>query len=318
MFAGAFTLTGALLAFVQIKMDPPGLLLERFITGGGWAETLVLSVYAGVLAQLLTEPGVSLKWRPRIWLLFSVVFFLQLVVGLAGVENFLMTGKLHFPIPALIVAGPAYRGHGFFMLILFGVTILLVGPAWCSWLCYIGSWDDAASRMGGRPTPLPGWRKYLRVGILALVIMVASLLRYSGAPTVVAIVLASAFGIIGVGVMAFWSSRTGAMAHCTAYCPIGFIATRFGKISPFRVGIDQGCNECGVCNEVCRYDALSIEDIKRRKPGEACTLCGDCIGKCADRNIEYRFPGLSPQTARKVFLVIAASLHAVFLGVARI
>jgi polyferredoxin len=311
-------LTGALLTFVQVRMDPPGLLAERFAAGAGWIEALALAVYAGALARVLTDPGQYIKWRPRIWLLFSIVFFAQLALGLLGFEKFLMTGKLHFPIPALIVGGPAYRGEGFFMLILFGVTLLFVGPAWCSWLCYIGSWDEWAARLHGKPEPLPGWRKYARVVTLALVIIAALALRYSGAPTVVAIALASAFGIIGVGVMALWSGRTGAMAHCTAYCPIGFIATRFGKISPFRVKIDEGCDECGTCGTVCRYDALHMKDINKRKPGEACTLCGDCIGKCEDRHIEYRFPGLSPQTARKVFLVIVSSLHAVFLGVARI
>ena len=45
-----------------------------------------------------------------------------------------MTGKLHLPVPALIVAGPVYRGSVGFMLILFLCTILLVGPAWCSHL----------------------------------------------------------------------------------------------------------------------------------------------------------------------------------------
>ena len=34
------------------------------------------------------------------------------------------------PIPAMILAGPLYRGEGFFMPLLFLSTIFFVGPAW--------------------------------------------------------------------------------------------------------------------------------------------------------------------------------------------
>ena len=39
------------------------------------------------------------------------------------------------------------RGGGLFMAILFSASVLLVGPAWCSWLCYIGAWDDRVARL---------------------------------------------------------------------------------------------------------------------------------------------------------------------------
>ena len=54
-------------------------------------------------------------------------------------------GEMHLPVPALILAGPLYRGEGFFMLFLFLSTVLIVGPAWCSWLCYVGAWDNVSS-----------------------------------------------------------------------------------------------------------------------------------------------------------------------------
>jgi len=72
------------------------------------------------------------------------------------------------------------------------------------------------------------------------------------------------------------------------------------------------------CAAVCRYDALRPDDIRARKPGLSCTLGGDCISSCAGRFIEYRCFGLSPRSARTAFLVLAVSLHAVFLGVARL
>lgn len=229
----------------------------------------------------------------------------------------MMTGRLHLPVPALIAAGPLYRGHGWFMLVLFGATILLVGPAWCSYLCYLGAWDDRAARLAGPPRSLPPWRRDLRPAALAGVLLGAFCLREAGAPAAVAAALAAAFGIIGVGIIFTWSRKTGVMAHCTAYCPMGWLACRLGKVSPFRIRIRQGCMECGACRRVCRYDALSEQNIRNRRPGESCTLCGDCLAQCRKNEIEYHFLGLEPNRARALFIVIIVALHAAFLGVAR-
>ncbi len=314
----AFFLTGLLLLFVQLKMDPPGLLVERFFPGLGWIELLALSAYGGWLADKITDPARAARLRPLAWRLFSAVFFTQLALGLWGVEKALMTGKLHLPIPALIVGGPVYRGEGFFMAVLFGVTVLLAGPAWCSWLCYVGAWDDLSSRARPAPSRLPSWRKYSRVVALILVVLVAHVLRKSGLPASAAILTALAFGLAGVAIMVFVSRRTGAMVHCTAYCPIGFIACWMGKINPIRIRIGDGCTRCGKCFSSCRYDALSGDIVASGKPGESCTLCGDCVAGCPSGQIHYSCPGLEPERARRLFLIIAASLHAVFLGVARI
>ena len=53
-----------------------------------------------------------------------------------------MTGKLHLPVPMMILAGPIYRGHTSVMSILFLSTLILSGPAWCSHLCYFGAIDN--------------------------------------------------------------------------------------------------------------------------------------------------------------------------------
>jgi hypothetical protein len=47
-------------------------------------------------------------------------------------------------------------------------------------------------------------------------------------------------------------------------------------------------------------------------------LCGDCVGRCRDAQIGYRFPGLQPLQARALFIVMVVGLHASFLGVARL
>lgn len=316
---GAFILTLSLLAVIQLVVDRPMLMAERFLPGGGWVEVLALSAYAAWLLGALYDPRDTARWRRRLWTFFSIVFFTQLALGLSGIERFLMSGKLHLPIPAMIVAGPIYRGSGFFMPVLFIATVLLVGPAWCSYLCYIGSWDLNAAVHRRRPSQLPGWRNWFRAGVLALIVVTALGLRLVGMSGTVATALGLGVGLAGVGIMLLASRRTGSMIHCAIYCPIGLVADVLGKLSPFRLRINEAtCTDCGACALKCRYGALRPEHIAARTPGLTCTLCGDCVSACKGRSIEYRLGWLSPRTARMAFLALVVSLHAVFLGVARI
>ncbi len=322
--AAAFGLTTGLLALARAKASVPLLLADRFLSGpvpgAGWLEILALALYAAWLAGAFMDPERHKRLRPRVWALFSAVFFGQLALGLLGLQDFLMTGKLHLPVPALILAGPIFRGGGLFMAILFSATVLFVGPAWCSHLCYIGAWDDACSRLGpGRPEPLPArWTFWGRAATLALACGGALALRLAGVDAMTATWLAAGFGLAGVGVMLAVSRRCGVMAHCTAFCPMGLVGNLLGRLMPWRVRIDlTTCTRCRSCSRACRYSALSGADIEAGRPALSCTLCGDCIGACPHDSMHYRFPGLSRPAARAAFLTLVAALSAVFLGVAR-
>jgi ferredoxin len=321
--ASAFLLTFVLLAFARDKAFAASgleiLLMDRFLPGLGMLQVFCMACLAQLATSPMLDPARSRSLRPKIWGLFSLIFFGQLALGLAGIEEMLMTGKLHFPIPALIIGGPVYRGGGFFMLILFTSTVLLVGPAWCSRLCYVGAWDDFASRkrkpLPGTLTPLLYWG---RAGILLLVVGVAYRLRVSGAEVSTAIVLASVFGLLSLTVMLVVSRRLGFMAHCTALCPMGLVANLLGKVSPWRLRIHKDCTQCGACARVCRYDALQPQDLERGRPGLSCSLCGDCVSACPHSHMGISFPGLSQEKAWRVFTVLTLSLWAVFVAVARI
>jgi polyferredoxin len=314
----AFAVAAGLLITVQLApTDRPLLLLERFIPGSGWLEVVLLALYAAWISGRMLDPDAQPKWRRRVWMAFSVVFFVQLAVGLLGFDRFLMTGELHLPVPALIIAGPLFRMEGLFMLILFCSTALLVGPAWCSHLCYIGAWDHAASRARKRPRPLPAWSRPLRWVMLILVSSSALGLRAAGVSTVVAGGLALAFGLLGVVLMVFWSRRMGAMAHCVVFCPVGLLADLLGKLSPFRVAIGHQCTGCLTCAGICRYDSLNKAQLKKKRPALNCTLCGDCVGACPEGQLHYTLAGRTGPAVRPAFIVLVAVLHAVFLGVAR-
>lgn len=314
--SGAFFLTSGLVLVLHAKAPSGMLLLDRFLPAGGVLEALLLGAYAAFVAGRMVDRKAQPAWRKRVWTILSLVVLGQFALGLAGWERFLLNPeKIHPPVPALIVAAPLFRGEGLFMPILFGATLLLVGPAWCSHLCYIGAWDLRASTSRKRPVDLPAWTKSLRWGLLVSVAGGALLLRFLGVPGWAAASAGVAFGAAGVVLMVLWSRKTGTMAHCTVFCPIGLLANLGGKLSPFRLKIGALCTDCNACMPVCRYGALTLKDIGARRAGFTCTLCGDCLSRCKDGQIGYGFPGLSAQRARSLFLLLAVSVHAVFLGV---
>lgn len=320
-----FLLTILILTIVQIKVKSPiMLLLERFIPGGGWFEIFLLAIYGAFVTELILGSKDTAPIRSKIWFFFSIVFFSQLILGISGIDRMLMTGDLHIPVPALIMAGPIFRGEKFFMTILFLSTILLVGPAWCSYLCYIGSWDDLFSRKLKKSKKISPIRHKIRIIIFLLVIALAILLRLFSVSIEFAAGMAIGFGIIGVTVMTAISGKTGTMYHCITWCPIGLVANILGRLSPFRVKILQDCDRCNLCIRECRYNALTKTDIEEKKPAITCTLCGDCIGSCESSQLVYTFFNkeyTDPQKFQKVrniFYTLVISLHASFLGLARL
>lgn len=314
----SFFITFVALFAAKLKIAYPVLILERFIPGSAFAEIILLSAYAAWLTEKFLMSNDTAKLRKRIWIFFSVVFFTQFFLGLFINDIFLMTGDIHVPVPAVIAGGPVFRGEGFFMPILLAATIILSGPAWCSYLCYFGSWDGLASAKLGKPLITGTKIKNLRYFTLIIVVVFAAVMKYAGAKPLTAAYAGIIFGIIGVGIMIFISRKKGLMVHCTAYCPIGLIVNYTGKISPFRLKIAAECTGCGICSGVCKYGALASSDLQRGKPGLTCTLCGDCISSCKKGYLSYSFLNLSPENSRLVFTVIVVSLHSIFLGLAMV
>ncbi|MCD6347355.1 MAG: 4Fe-4S binding protein [Bacteroidales bacterium] len=334
-----FVFVSFILGMMELMMDTPMLIFDRFVPGLGWLQIVILATYGAILTSKMQDASQSAIWRRRSWLLFSIVFFSQFALGILADERFLMTGKLHLPVPFMIVAGPVYRAQLTIMPILLLSSIILSGPAWCSHYCYFGAWDDAIrikalgfrlkdkdkdklkvkSKKGGGSVREPLRNKWVwKWSFLILVVLFAWLFRmlsFSGLETLIP---ALAFSTIGVGIMVFISRKRNKMVHCVSFCPIGTIVN-FGKfISPFRMKIAPSCTNCMRCIPTCQYDALNAEDIKAGKPGLTCTLCGDCVTSCEVSAIQYKFFNLSPKAARNLYLFITISLHVLCMGLARL
>jgi polyferredoxin len=315
-----FLFTFLILAAIQLIVEKPMLLLERFSNGGGWIEIVLLCSYGAFLFYKMHDAEQSAKWRIRSWSIFSIFFFSQLVLGIIADERFLLTGKLHIPVPAMMISGPIYRGQLSIMTLLFLSTIILSGPAWCSQLCYFGAIDGLASSNKKGKT-INKWPQIflLKALLLTLVILATLLLRWSNVSALRATYLGIGFGMIGVLIILFFSLRRGKMIHCIAYCPIGTLVNIFKYISPFRMYIDNTlCTMCMRCTPTCKYDALKPIDLRNKKPGITCTLCGDCLKSCGDNAIHYKIFKTTPATSRSIYLFITISLHVIFMAMGRI
>lgn len=313
----AFALVLLLMLPVWLKM-PYMLLAERLVPGAAILQVLLAAFWAALVCDWLGNRSLAHKRRLLIWRLFSVVFFGQFALACLGYGLFAMTGSLHIPVPGVIVAGAIYRGETGFMLMLFLATILLLGPAWCSHLCYFGSWDAAAAdrkrQAEKRLHPL-----FWRLCMLGLVIACTFALRLSGAPLSLAMTCALLLGLFLLPCALFWSRRYGQACYCTLFCPLGLLACVAGKIAPWRVRITKACTQCGACTRACRYGALDMDRIRKGSPGLSCVLCRDCINACPHLGMQLVWAGRSWQGyAESLFVSLASALHASFLFLAMV
>ncbi|MDM8003995.1 MAG: 4Fe-4S binding protein [Bacteroidota bacterium] len=314
-------ITGALVILLLIPLqfagDRPMLLFERLFAGGGYLQIAVIAAFASVLEYNMLIPGRSGWWRRFSWSLFSAVFFLQLILGIAVDKVFLMTGNLHLPVPALIISGPLYRGELSVMTLIFLSAVILSGPAWCSQYCYFGAIDSAFAGKKTRTAPVQN-RLALKNSFLVLAIAAALLLRITGAGKEIALAAGVATGVAGLLIIGFISRRRGKMIHCTVWCPVGTLTSYLKHINPFRMRIENSCTSCMLCSSACRYEALTPADIASLRPGMTCTLCGDCLPACRHSSITYRFPGLNPENARKAYITVTVVIYSMVLAMARI
>lgn len=319
LFAFIFITLLAAIPYKKLDILQP-LILERLLPRSGWIEIFFLGIYGAIITEKLLYSTNTSTLRQKIWLLFSIVFFGQLFLGLSGFSVFLMNNSLHLPIPGILIAGPVFRGKiSLFMPLLLIFSILIVGPAWCSWLCYSGSFDLIASKKSNLHSEMRLKTTVIfRIVVILVLTGTAMLLRLTKVNSIIASLFGIGYGLIGISIMINLSTKRGIMVHCTSYCPIGLITTTIGKINLFRIKINKSCIKCNRCIKICKYGALSTASLTKGIPDLRCTLCGDCISSCKGSYINYSFLSLSPQMAKQIFITLIVILHTLFLGFGRI
>jgi len=92
-----FVFVAFLLTIVQLRTtERPLLLMERFFRHGGWIEVILIAAYGAFLGYQMSDPSHTPRYRRLSWMLFSIVFFSQFILGLLVDTIFFDDGKIAF------------------------------------------------------------------------------------------------------------------------------------------------------------------------------------------------------------------------------
>ena len=321
-----FTMSLFLLLALNTFVPFPLLAGERLIPLPGINGLLIaaLAWWGGFCAQGLSDPRTSPSRRRLMWTVFASVFFLQFFLGVTVAVSLLMTGRLHLPVPFMMLSGPVYRGEGIFMICLFCVSVLIAGSAWCSHLCYFGIWDclsASSSQRRLRPAPVGSGARDWRLPVLAAAVAVPLILNVLQASYSVVVGAALAFMALAP-LMWYMSSRSGGRVYCSSFCPMGLVAGLLGKLSPWRLSVDKDrCTGCMKCAAACQDRAMILREGKC-EISYRCTLCRDCLMFCSHGalSLDCTLPvrGRRRISADPACIITISLMHILFLATARI
>ena len=291
------------------------MLLPRFFASGASLQALLMALYAGHVFSQLQQHGHHSMKRLRLWMIFSLVFFGQLILGLFVDSKFLMTGKLHWPIPGLIISANILELKFSVMFVILTISFILAGPSWCSHLCYVGAIDHWLSTKRKSSTKIRQLSLTWRYFFLLLFIIIPIIYLLIGAPT---LIVASTLGIVIILSLVFfaYSYTSGKMQHCSLLCPIGTVHSLLAKLHPYRIAIGKNCDRCLKCIKTCPYRAIDLIALEKHQAHANCTLCLECLDHCHQHSLTLARGKKAAN--KKSFLAIIAILHVLFLAFARI
>ncbi len=278
--------------------------------------------------------------KPRRWAIFTQVVFLRRVIqaGFVGFAVFVgarhlwagsgPTGAASFdaycPFGGIetlwqfITGGVFLRKLNSSNLVVLAATLataLVMGRAFCGWICPLGSVQEWLARLaqkltggrkGGRknaplrrknaplrkaaswlPIKLPPAvdrpLRYLKYVVLGWVLwssisaVVPPLEPFCPYKALFHFELESALTWSVVIVMIVGSLLVERF-WCRYLCPMGTVLSVFNKISPLRVHTDKAvCTDCGLCGSTC---GMGIEDRPENIRSLECIRCLDCLDTC--------------------------------------
>ncbi len=287
-----------------------------FLAYSGWRFYLFVQHFAtGGASPFVSRPA-------------SVDAFLPLS-ALVALKAWLGTGILDRTHPAALV----------FLLTILG-TSLLFKRGFCSWICPVGTLEEALARLGrrlaGRNFFVPSiidWLlrtlKYLGMALFLLFVfagmssqealaflntdynrvadvMMLYFFTHMGQTTAVVLIALAALSIPFAN---FW---------CRYLCPYGALLGLLAIASPVRLSRNAGqCTSCMKCNRACP-NRLEVARLNHVSSPE-CTGCLDCLAACHQYGaIELRLPLVRRAVSPWLFPVLVAGSFLLALAVAQV
>ncbi|MDA3864103.1 MAG: 4Fe-4S binding protein [Deltaproteobacteria bacterium] len=275
----------------------------------------LLTLYSLSFTLFLSQKNPELRKKKVFWYILSLAFFGQLILGIFFSSQFLKTGKMFIPYPALQIIRPFLYNIGYIYLFIFTISVIITGPVWCSHICPLGIWDYQLGNNKKKGNSVQSIFLVGRIMIFLTFIILLQLYLLDVLSLKASVIISFALAWLLVVTGGILSRKTGYAVHCSSFCPVGFIATQASRFSLFRIKKRKGAKTTDKLR-LCRYGALDNNNKNTTKPGLQCTCCLDCV----DEDQQYRVTFLKHQGifVFRVFCALIAAFHTFFLAFVRI
>lgn len=180
------------------------------------------------------------------------------------------------------------------------ITAMVVGRAFCGWICPLGTMQEWLNRLGkkftGKTIEVPqAIDKYLRYTKYVVLLVIIALTWYTGTlifrdidPWVAYAHIFGGWEKLAerpVGLVLLVITLLGTVfidrLWCKYLCPFGAFLGIFHRFSLVKINADQdSCHSCKVCERKCSMQVKVISDNTNERE---CIACGECVAKCPSK-----------------------------------
>ena len=210
------------------------------------------------------------------------------------------------------------------------VVTLILGQAWCSWVCFYGGFDEGFSRVFKKPLlkfKLPDKLRDFSIAFAIFIIIISfttavpifcvwvcplkATTKFFSSDMFIRHIQLALFISVTAFFLIIFPLVIKRRTFCSFLCPFGAFISFFGQINPFRISIDAAkCTKCKACIEKCPVFAINETNLTRGSISNYCNRCGACLDICPTEAIKITFLGKDiklpekfPYVFREIFQV---------------
>lgn len=323
---------------------------------------LLVILFMTALFFLMMRTGNTYRWRRYFFVALGLLFPVGFIASLVAVRGTMSipiermvsgdTPFCYMVIPMLILPAAVTRTiifpgsilptasnpHSIAIMIgLWLALTLVVGKAWCSYICFFGGIEEGFAALPKRMKirkldprlRLVPWAILLFVVVLSAALFepvycmwlcpFKTVTEYPAVHSVQTAIQMGIFITLFGGLVVVLPYLTRKRTQCAFFCPFGAFQSLFNKINLFEIRFDrEKCVDCTLCQTACPTMALSAESIREGKTLLNCMKCGACVDSCKKNAAVWHLKGtkvaLKPERARLLFLYGAWAMATMFGG----